>query len=74
MKKDIVTELDEITSRFKNGEIDLLWHEYETICNATRLIENLRDLIIQIKFQEWSNIGFSIGDFIEIQIEKQLDN
>ena len=43
MDKIIITKLEEMADAFQNGELDITYEEYETICQAWSEIETLRD-------------------------------
>ena len=62
MTDDIVTRLQRIADNFKNGD-EFLYADYETVCDAWRLIENMRTMLIEAKVKE---LGLSIGDLLEM--------
>ena len=43
MSKDIVEKLEEMADSFQNGELEITYDEYESICQAWSEIETLRD-------------------------------
>lgn len=43
MTDDIVTRLENLADHYKNGNNEMLYADYETVCDAWREIENLRE-------------------------------
>ena len=43
MSKDIVAKLEEMADSFQNGELEITYDEYESICEAWSEIETLRN-------------------------------
>jgi hypothetical protein len=50
MTDDIVTRLANLADKFKDGELEMLYSDYETVCDAWREIERLRALL-----SRWQN-------------------
>lgn len=43
MSDDVVDKLEKMADSYKNGELDITYEEYETICQAWSEIETLRN-------------------------------
>ena len=69
MTDDIVTRLRKMADRYKGGDLDILYADYETICDAWRQLEEA-DQKIGFLIAEWCKAkGIGIGEMIELYEE-----
>ena len=66
MTDDIVTRLRDMADRYKDGDLDILFADYETICDAWRGIEETNRRVDVLIAELCKAKGLGVGEMIEL--------